>query len=283
MKLRITTLSENTAKAGDFLGEWGLSLLIETDNTSILFDSGASISACHNADTLGIDLSKIDKIVLSHGHYDHTGGLRQVLGRLKKEIEIIAHPDIWQSKYSRREGQPDKYVGIPFHREELESLGARFNLTTKPAQLADDIMTTGEVPMLTDYEKIGSSLWVKESGAWKPDKLADDLAIVINTEQGLVVLLGCAHRGAINTLYHVQQLTGVEEIHAVLGGSHLIRVSKEQIQKTIEALKKLGVQKLGLCHCTSLPAAALLAQEFGDRFFFNNTGTVLKLPLRSKQ
>jgi len=74
--------------------------------------------------------------------------------------------------------------------------------------------------MLTDYEKIGSSLWVKESGAWKPDKLADDLAIVISTEQGLVVLLGCAHRGAINTLYHAQQLTGVEEIHAVLGGSH---------------------------------------------------------------
>ena len=283
MKLRITTLSENTAKAGDFLGEWGLSLLIETNDTSILFDSGAGISACHNADTLDINLSKIDKIVLSHGHYDHTGGLRQVLSRMKKEIEIIAHPDIWATKYSRRKGKADRYIGLPFQSEELESLGARFNLTTKPVKIADNVMTTGEVPMVTNYEKIDAHLWVKEAGGWKPDKLADDLAIILDTEFGLVVVLGCAHRGAINTLYHAQQLTGKKEIHTVLGGSHLIGASEERIWLTVAALKELGVQQLGLCHCTSLPVAALLAQEFGDRFFFNNTGTVLELPSRSKR
>ena len=278
MKLRITTLSENTANMGEFLAEWGLSILIETDEVNILLDTGTTISVCHNADTLGVDLSKIDKIVLSHGHHDHTGGLRQVLGRVKKEIEIIAHPDIWATKYSRRKGKADRYIGIPFQREELESLGARFKLTAKPVKITDNIMTTGEVPMITDYEEIDSHLWVREANAWEPDKLADDLAIIMNTDLGLVVVLGCAHRGIINTLYHAQQLTGRKEIHTVLGGSHLISASEERIWLAITALKELGVQKLGLCHCTSLPAAALLAQEFGDKFFFNNTGTVLELP-----
>ena len=278
MKLRITTLSENTANMGEYLAEWGLSILIETDEVNILLDTGSTISVCHNANTLGIDLNKVDKIVLSHGHYDHTGGLRQVLGRMKKEVEIIAHPDIWTAKYSRRKGKADRYIGIPFQREELESLGARFNLTIKPIEITDNIMTTGEVPMITDYEEIDSHLWVKEAGAWKPDKLADDLAIIINTELGLVVVLGCAHRGIINTLYHAQRLTGRKEIHTVLGGSHLIGTSEERIWLTVAALKELGIQRLGLCHCTSLPAVTLLAREFGDKFLFNNTGTVLELP-----
>jgi len=278
MKLRITTLSENTANMGEFLAEWGLSILIETDKVNILLDTGATISVCHNADTLGIDLSKVDKIVLSHGHHDHTGGLHQVLGRMRKEIEIIAHPDIWTAKYSRRKGKADRYIGISFQREQLESLGARFNLTTKPVEITDNILTTGEIPMTTDYEAIDSHLWVKEAGVWKPDKLADDLAIIINTELGLVVVLGCAHRGTINTVYHAQWLTGRKKIHTVLGGSHLISSSEERIWLTIAALKELGVQRLGLCHCTSLPAASLVAQEFGDKFFFNNAGTVLELP-----
>jgi len=277
MKLRITTLSENTANMGEFLAEWGLSILIEADETNILLDTGTTMSVCHNADTLGIDLSKVDKIALSHGHYDHTGGLRQVLSRMKKEVEVVAHPDIWASKYSHCQGEADMYIGIPFQREELESLGARFNLTTKPVKIADNIMTTGEVPMTTDYEAIDSDLWVKEAGILKPDKLADDLAIIIDTEMGLVVVLGCAHRGIINTLYHAQQLTGRKEIHIVVGGSHLISASEERIWLTVAALKELGVQRLGLCHCTGLPAAALLAQEFGDKFFFNNAGTVLEL------
>ena len=278
MKLRITTLSENTANMGEFLAEWGLSILIETDEVNILLDTGSTISVCHNANTLGIDLNKVDKIVLSHGHYDHTGGLRQVLGRMKKEVEIIAHPDIWTAKYSRRKGKADRYIGIPFQREELESLGARFNLTTKPAEITDNIMTTGEVPMTTDYEEIDSHLWVKEADAWEPDRLADDLAIIINTKLGLVVVLGCAHRGLINTLYHAQRLTGRKEIHTVLGGSHLIDTPEERIWLTVAALKELGIQRLGLCHCTSLPAVTLLAREFGDKFLFNNTGTVLELP-----
>ncbi len=277
MKLRITTLSENTAGIGNFLAEWGLSILVETDEVNILLDTGQSISASYNADILGIDLSKIDKIVLSHGHFDHTGGLRQILRRMKKEVEIIAHPDMWAVKCVRREGWRGGYVGIPFQRQELESLGAVFNLTAKPVKITDNIMTTGEIPMVTDFEEIDASLFVKEDTGWQPDKLLDDQALIIETEPGLVVILGCAHRGVINTLYHAQQLTGVKPIHALLGGCHLFGASEQRIQSTIAALKELDVQRLGLSHCTGLPAAGIMAREFGEKFFYNNAGTSISL------
>jgi len=277
MQLQITTLSENTAGLGNFLGEWGLSILIETEGQNILLDTGQSISASHNADILGIDLSKINKIVLSHGHYDHTGGLRQILRRMRREIEIIAHPDVWAVKYSCREEQEDKYIGIPFHRQTLENLGARFNLTPEPVRITDSIMTTGEVPMVTEYEEIEPYLVVKQDGDFIPDKLLDDQAIIINTEPGLVVVLGCAHRGIVNTLYHARELTGAKAIHTVLGGCHLMDASEERIRLTLAALKELGVQRLGVSHCTGLPASAIMAQEFGDKFFFNNAGTKTSL------
>jgi len=277
MALRITTLSENTARLGDFLGEWGLSMLVETDEATVLLDAGKGFSATYNADSLGIDLCKVDKIVLSHGHYDHTGGLREVLRRIKKQVEIIAHPDIWQAKYARREGEPVRYIGIPFQRNELESIGANFNLTTESVRITEHIITTGEIPMVTDFERIDEALFVKLDSGWQPDKLADDQALIIKKAHGLVVILGCAHRGIINTLYHAQKLTGVETINAVIGGSHLINASEEHLWQTISVLKELEVKKLGLCHCTDLPAISVLAQEFGDKFIFNKAGTVVEI------
>jgi 7,8-dihydropterin-6-yl-methyl-4-(beta-D-ribofuranosyl)aminobenzene 5'-phosphate synthase len=275
MTVRITTLSENTAGRGNLLAEWGLSILVETGNTSVLLDTGSSVSAAHNADILGIDLSKIDRIVLSHGHYDHTGGQRQVLQKMRREVKIIAHPDIWQAKYARRKDEPDRYIGIPFQRNELESLGATFNLTAEKVKIDDSIMTTGEIPMETSFEQVDADLFFKDDSGWQPDKIMDDQALIVNTESGLVVILGCAHRGIINTLYHAQKLTGKEMIYAVVGGSHLINTSEERLWQTIAALRELNVQRLGLCHCTDLPAASVLAQEFGESFFFNKAGTVL--------
>jgi 7,8-dihydropterin-6-yl-methyl-4-(beta-D-ribofuranosyl)aminobenzene 5'-phosphate synthase len=277
MPIRITTLSENTAGKGNLLAEWGLSILVETEKASVLFDTGNSISAAHNADVLGVDLGKIDKIVLSHGHYDHTGGLRQVLRKMRREVEIIAHPDIWQAKYARRKDEPDKYIGIPFQRNELESLGATFNLTAENVKIDDYIMTTGEIPMETSFEQVDADLFVRSDSGWQPDKIMDDQALIVNTESGLVVILGCAHRGIINTLYHAQQLTGKEMIYAVVGGSHLINTSEERLWQTIAALRELNVRRLGLCHCTDLPASSVLAQELSESFFFNKAGTVITI------
>jgi len=276
MKVRIITLSENTAGFG-FHAEWGISILVEVDGMKILVDTGLSFSAVHNARVLGVDLSTIDRIVLSHGHVDHTGGLRDVL-KIKGEVEVIGHPDIWAAKYVRRGQEGEQYCGIPFCLEELESRGARFNLSREPVCITDNVMTTGEIPMLSSYEKVETNLFVKENEALHQDPLADDLALVINTNFGLVVILGCAHRGIINTLRRAQQLTGNKLVYAVIGGTHLHRASKERISKTIADLKDMGIQKLGVSHCTGFHAAAQMAQEFEGAFFLNNAGTCFTLP-----
>jgi 7,8-dihydropterin-6-yl-methyl-4-(beta-D-ribofuranosyl)aminobenzene 5'-phosphate synthase len=278
MGIRITTLSENTASIGDFLAEWGLSMLIETDKTNVLLDTGKGCSSVYNADTLGIDLRAIDKIFLSHGHFDHTGGLHEILRRMRKKVEVIAHPDIWQLKYSRRENEVGRYIGIPFQRSELEGLGAMFVLNENPVKIDDSIMTTGEVPMTTSFEEIDAMLFLKKDSVLQPDQVMDDQALIVRTKAGLVVILGCAHRGMINTLYHARQLTGENKIYAVMGGSHLMDASEERLWQTIAALRDLGIQKLGLCHCTDLRAISLLAQEFGDALFFNKAGTVIEIP-----
>jgi len=279
MKLRITTLSDNTAGMGDsLLGEWGLSILVEANGKSILLDTGAGVSASHNAGRLGTDLTKIDNIVLSHGHYDHTGGLREMLQLMKKEVEIIAHPDIWQPKYGKRKGKDARYIGIPFQRIGLESLGAVFRLSPEPVKLTDDIITTGEIPMTNDFEQIDDYLCVKENDNLVPDKLLDDQALIINHDLGLVIILGCAHRGMINTICQAQKLTGRKEVYMVIGGSHLIEASEERLWMTISALRDTGVQKLALCHCTGMPATVTLAQEFGENYIFNSSGKIINIP-----
>ena len=274
MALKITTLSENTADALGLLAEWGLSILVEIGDASILLDTGQTISVGHNAEALGIDLHKVDKIVLSHGHVDHTGGLLNVLVQIGKKIEIVAHPDVVCAKYSGKQEDNRKKIGLPFQMQELENLGAKFRLSRKPIKLTPDIMTSGEIPMLTDFEQIDADrFFVKEESTWHPDELKDDLALIINTKPGLIVVLGCGHRGIINTLYHARKLTGRKEIRMVIGGCHLINSSTERIYRTIAALKELDVEKIGVSHCTGLEASAIMCQELGDRFFYNNACT----------
>ena len=279
MEIKITTLAENTAEPG-YLAEWGLSMFIEADGEKVLFDTGMGIAAVHNAGLFDIDLETIDKIVLSHGHHDHTGGLREVLTRMKKEVEVIAHPDIWAPKYGRRGKNRAQFAGLPFRRELLENLGARFNLTKEPVYLTDRFLTTGEIPMVSDYEEIDTGLFDKETGEMLPDELKDDLALIIDTEYGLVVILGCAHHGIINTLKHAQKITGKEMIYAAIGGTHLLNAGPERRARTAADLKEMGVQYLGVSHCTGFEASAYLAQEFGKRFFLNNSGSKWTLPFK---
>jgi len=276
MQVRITTLTENTAQYG-FLAEWGISVLIEAGGKKVLMDTGLSISAIRNAQTLGVGFGDLDAIVLSHGHADHTGGLRRVL-ELSGSTDLVAHPDVWDAKYRRREGEPDKYIGIPFLREELESLGARFRLSREPVSLASCIVTSGEVPMVTAYERIDEGLCRRAGAGLEPDTLADDLSVAVKTDEGLVVILGCAHRGPVNAIRRLQEVTGEQRVYAVVGGTHLGRASEERIHRTIQGFKDMGVEKVACSHCTGFKAAARMADAFGDSFIHNNAGTKLSFP-----
>ena len=273
---RITVLVENTAGGRGLLAEHGLAFWIELGDRKVLFDTGQSNVLLGNARRLGIRLEQVDAIVLSHGHYDHTGGLRGVLSKTGK-AEVIAHPDIWAAKYARR-AERERYVGIPFSQQELEALGASFTLSRDPVWISENIVTTGEIPMITEYEEIDPNVYAKVDGELIPDPILDDRALIVKTDVGLVVVLGCSHRGIINTLYHAREVTGVETIHTVVGGTHLISASEERILLTAAALKELGVKRVGASHCTGLPAAALLARELGDIFFYSNVGTSITIP-----
>ncbi|MFC1900528.1 MBL fold metallo-hydrolase [Chloroflexota bacterium] len=278
MTIRITTLSENTVVAPRLLAEWGLSIHIETDEANVLLDTGQIMAAGYNADVLGIELNKVDKMVISHGHHDHTGGLREVLPKMKRGIEVIAHPNIWEPKYGRRPGSDEGvYCGMPFQQLELEKAGARFIETTEPVRITEYITTTGEVPMVTDFEPVNQNLCIKENGKLVPDPLLDDQAIILTTPEGLIIILGCAHRGMINTIYHARNITGVDQVAMVIGGCHLTGASEERIWLTIGALKEMEVGRIGVSHCTGMPAAVIMAQEFGENFFFNNAGTRIEL------
>jgi 7,8-dihydropterin-6-yl-methyl-4-(beta-D-ribofuranosyl)aminobenzene 5'-phosphate synthase len=279
MDIKITTLAENTATA-DCIGEWGLSMLVEADGKRILFDTGAGTAALVNATTIGVDLSGVDCIVISHGHYDHTGGLYQTLKRTGPK-KIFAHPDIWSRKYGSLDKKPKRFIGIAYLREAFESMGASFQLSTEPQRISERITTTGEIPMLTAYESVETYLCVKENEELIQDPLADDLSLVIDTDFGLVVILGCSHRGIINTLMQARKVTGKDTIYAAIGGTHLIHAKRERLEKTADAILEMGVQYLGVSHCTGFKAAAYLADKFGDRFFHNNAGTRLTLPFKN--
>lgn len=273
--MKITTLSENTAgkTPHGLLAEFGLSILIEMDEHKILFDTGQKISAVHNAQILGVDLSDIDKIVLSHGHFDHTGGIKAVLEQTN-DVEVIAHPDVFSEKYATK--RKSKPIGIPYSKEMLEDLGARFKLTKEPTKIGHATVT-GQIERINDFEKIDRNLYVQKGDELCNDEVLDDQAMVLKTDDGLFVILGCSHRGMINTIEQAKKVADEDRVYGVIGGTHLISAEKVQMEKTIQALRDYNVQRIGVSHCTGILAEAKLSTEFGDRFFLNNAGSVIEL------
>jgi 7,8-dihydropterin-6-yl-methyl-4-(beta-D-ribofuranosyl)aminobenzene 5'-phosphate synthase len=261
-------------------------MLVETDDLTILSDAGTSEATARNARGLGVSLRNVDVVVISHGHFDHTGGLLDLLPLIGKPVDVMGHPDMFARKYAYHPGHKVceynteanyEYIGVPFAREQAEKWGARFVLGSEPVWLSDNVVTSGEVPMRTEYETIDPALMVFENGEYKPDPLADDQSIFIKTEKGLVAVLGCAHRGVVNHLLRGRELTGIDKVYAVIGGTHLGPASRDRIDKTIRELRRMEVQKVAASHCTGLKAACALDHEFGDSFVFNNAGTRITL------
>jgi 7,8-dihydropterin-6-yl-methyl-4-(beta-D-ribofuranosyl)aminobenzene 5'-phosphate synthase len=277
--MRITYLSDNNAGFGaGCLAEWGLSILVEHNRRRILLDTGRDEGVIlHNADRMKVGLENLDWLVLSHGHYDHTGGLADLLGRASP-LKVAAHPGIFTPKYVKRPQGEYANIGLVLSREELEARGARFTLSRGPVKLAPGVTTLGEVPDVSGFEPVDTFCFVKQGGRYRKDPLDDDLAMVVTRPYGLVVITGCAHKGIINTLRQAQKVTGRKKIHAVFGGAHLFRADDERLDKTVAALAEMGVERIAPSHCTGFEAAARLRQVFGKGFQWVAAGTVIELP-----
>ncbi len=277
MELKITVLVENSVVVPfNVIGEHGFAAFVETKNFNFLFDTGQGKALINNSISLKKDLSSIKFLYLSHGHYDHTGGMVDLL-KVKSPLTVYTHKDAFSKRYWFK-GGIKKYIGIPFDKAYLESLGAQFVYEKEFREIDSGIYSSGEVERKTDFEKIDAEMKVENSqGNLVQDQIWDDFSLAIDTSKGLVVLLGCAHAGIVNILNHFINKTGREEIYAVIGGTHLGFATDKQINATLEIIEKYNIQKLGASHCTGLEVAGKLYNKLKDKFFFAGVGSVLEV------
>jgi 7,8-dihydropterin-6-yl-methyl-4-(beta-D-ribofuranosyl)aminobenzene 5'-phosphate synthase len=278
MKTRITILCENLVGRLVGSGEHGFSAFIETGKSNYLFDTGSGRSIVPNSLALNKDLKSIRKIFLSHGHYDHTGGLSEVL-KLKGKVDVHSHPHVFLDRFAvlKEEGREIKrFIGIHYKRSYLESLGANFVFNTDFTEIEKGLFLTGEVPRQTNFEKADPRLFSETDGSMTHDLFLDDQSLILDTDKGIVLILGCAHSGMINIINHVINKMGKEKFHSILGGTHLDFLTPEQLEESIKSLKRMEIGKIGVSHCTGMRAAFRLQQEFGDRFFYGCVGSVLE-------
>jgi 7,8-dihydropterin-6-yl-methyl-4-(beta-D-ribofuranosyl)aminobenzene 5'-phosphate synthase len=270
--VRIKTLVENTVATPGLLAEHGLSFLVEFGSRQILFDTGAGAVLLANADALGIDLSRIDAIVLSHGHHDHTGGLLDVL-QTARRAKAFVHPDALNPKYARLQNGSSRSIGMsPKLKAMLQRKTDLVMYTTEHTEIYPGFFVTGTIPRVTEFEDTGGAFYLDEK-CLCPDLLLDDQALFFNSTQGSVVILGCAHAGMVNTLRYIQKRTNGMPIHAVIGGMHLLRASEEGTRRTVEALRACGIGYLAPAHCTGLAATATLWKAFPKKCHPCGVGT----------
>lgn len=272
------------------LAEPGLSYLIkvyaDSEEHTVLFDAGLSPTCLlHNTQMLasslavlrgeiGVDIKNVEAVVLSHGHFDHFGGLLDFLKEVRKPLPVILHPQAFAPR--RFKVNPELFVDLPGLNEEALST-PEITLEKRPdlSTLASDlILISGEVERRTDFEKGMPSMEAKIGGQWVPDPFLDDQGLAVNLKnKGLVVIGGCSHSGIINTVKYLQKNADVEKIHAVLGGFHLTGENEKIIGPTIKAMKTINPDYIVPLHCTGWEAINRFAREMPEQFIINSVGS----------
>ena len=263
--------------------EHGFSILIrvfsEGKSHSILFDTGCSSDGViRNANCLGVNLKEVECVVLSHGHYDHFGGLLSVLKAVDKpNLPLIVHEDMFKTRGESSKESIHIYPNFP----SKEELKAAHLISTKQPQLFinDLLLVTGEIPRETTFERGYVKHKALEREGWKPDPwILDDRAIAIHVRgKGLVIMSGCAHAGIINTIRCVQKITAVTDIYAVLGGFHLAgKGNEDKIKQTVEEMQLINPKRIVPSHCTGWRGIFAIANALPEAFVANSVGNLYK-------
>jgi 7,8-dihydropterin-6-yl-methyl-4-(beta-D-ribofuranosyl)aminobenzene 5'-phosphate synthase len=271
---RLQILVDNRAGEG-LESEHGLAMWIEVDGRRILFDTGSGHVLERNAGRLGIDICSADLLVLSHGHYDHTGGVGRFL-RCAPQSHVYCHPGAVLPRYAIRDGAA-RSIHMP-----AESIAAidkvpedRMHWVQKPLSLGDRVALTGHIPRKMSFEDTGGPFYSDYAGK-RPDPIDDDMALWIRTPKGLVVVTGCCHAGVVNTLDYIFHLNDGMKIRALVGGFHLINAAPPRLAVTLQALQAFEIDLLVPCHCTGDTAVGLFKETFGMRVSPGVAGKMLR-------
>lgn len=287
--MKLTTLIENsTGDIPELQAEHGLSMLIEDNNSKILFDTGKTGAIVDNSKILGINLNDIDILVLSHAHYDHCGGVKKLLETYNIKPKLIIGKNFFENSdkyhYSDKVTNLDfakkigyTYVGIDFDKKYLENKGIEIIEASSNGimKISDNVFVFSNFEKKYDFETQVSAMQYIKDGKYVTDTFEEEIALGIKTNDGLYILLGCAHPGFLNMVKTIEERTG-EKIAGIIGGTHLSEANDERINKSIEELKKMNVKVLGLSHCTGEKAVNMLKTFLPD-LFINKTGTVFEL------
>jgi 7,8-dihydropterin-6-yl-methyl-4-(beta-D-ribofuranosyl)aminobenzene 5'-phosphate synthase len=251
MKLTVL-VDNNTIPDAHFYGEPGLCLWVEVDGKHILFDTGYSNVYLENAKKLGVDLAKTDFIILSHGHNDHTVGLKYFPYPSKK-VTLISHSKTLYRKFDNKE-----YFGSPVLKDEADKLYTYIQ-TDKPYFITPNVVFLGEIKRQLQFESSTTIGFSEINGNKQPDKLVDDTGIAIKTIKGVFVITGCSHSGVCNIINQAKRVFNVNEIYSIIGGFHLLKASKSRVKKTAEFLQQEVNGVMYPCHCTDFTAKCAIA------------------------